>query len=125
MVGIATLASAQLCRADAGLEEYPKIPFGTRVMLVRDPTPKNAFAPRALPATVFGPSSSVPTGYWTYQTGLVKCRTSLQPQGLNAEELTWVKINMSNWDTPDAPMSLPEPALYDARSIVPLRRNHS
>ena len=52
--GVATLA-AQLCRADAGLEEYPKIPFGTRVMLVRDPTPRNAFAPRALPATIFGP----------------------------------------------------------------------
>ena len=60
--GVATLAAAQLCRQDAGLEEYPRIPFGTRAMLVRDPTPKNAFAPRALPATVFGPSASVPTG---------------------------------------------------------------
>ena len=118
---VATLAAAQLCRADAGLEEYPKIPFGTRVMLVKDPKPKNAFVPRAEPATVFGPSASVPTGYWTYQRGLVKCRTNLQTQGLNQEELTWVKINMSNWDTPDAPMPLPEPALYDARSIVPLR----
>ena len=28
---------------------------------------------------------------------------------------------MSSWDTPDAPLPLPEPALYDARSIVPLR----
>ena len=28
---------------------------------------------------------------------------------------------MGSWDTPDAPMLLPEPALYDARSIVPLR----
>ena len=42
--GLATLAAAQLCRADAGLEEYPKIPFGTRVMLVRDPTPRNALS---------------------------------------------------------------------------------
>ena len=118
---VATLAAAQLCRADAGLEEYPKIPFGSRVMLVKDPKPKNAFVPRAEPATVFGPSSSIPTGYWTYQRGWVKCRTNLQPQGLSQEELTWVKINMSNWDTPDAPTPLPEPALYDAGSIVPLR----
>ena len=100
---VATLAAAQLCRADAGLEEYPKIPFGTRVMLVKDPKPRNAFVPRAEPATVFGPSASVPTGYWTYQRGLVKCRTNLQTQGLKQEELTWVKINMSSWDTPDAP----------------------
>ena len=70
---------------------------------------------------MFGPSASVPTGYWTYQRGLVKCRTNLQPQGLNQEELTWVKINMRNWDTPDAPLPLPEPALYDARNIVPLK----
>ncbi|MDA8582710.1 hypothetical protein N9L68_00825 [bacterium] len=118
---VATLAAAQLCRADAGLEEYPNKPFGTRAMIVKDPKPKNAFVPRAEPATVFGPSSSIPTGYWTYQRGWVKCRTNLQPQGLSQEELTWVKINMSNWDTPDTPTPLPEPALYDSGSIVPLR----
>ena len=60
--GMATLAAAQLCRADAGLEEYPRIPFGTRVMVVQDPKPRNAFLPRAYPATVFGPSSSITNG---------------------------------------------------------------
>ena len=117
---VATLAAAQLCRADAGLEAYPKIPFGTKVMVVRDPKPKNAFVPRVEPATVFGPSASGPIGYWTYQRGLVKCRTNLQPQGLKRKEFTWVKIDMRNWDTPDAPLPLREPALYDATSIVPL-----
>ena len=43
--GMSILASAQLCRADAGLEEYPKIPFGTRVMVVKDPPRRNASMP--------------------------------------------------------------------------------
>ena len=76
--GVATLAAAQLCRADAGLEEYPRIPFGTRVMIVRNPTPANAFLPRAEPATVFGPSSSVPHGFWTYQKVSLNARPMLQ-----------------------------------------------
>ena len=33
--GVSVLAAAQLCRADAGLEEYPAILFGTRVMVVK------------------------------------------------------------------------------------------
>ena len=72
--GLATLAAAQLCMAYAGLEEYPRIPFGTRVMLVRDPAPRNAFLPRAESATCFGPSSSVSGGFWVYQRGLVKAK---------------------------------------------------
>ena len=63
--GMATLAAAQLCRVDAGLGEFPKIPFGTRVMVVKDPAPANAFANRAEPGTIFGPSSTVPGGMWT------------------------------------------------------------
>ena len=58
---------------------------------------------------------------WTYQHGLVKCRTNLAVQGLNEEELTWVKINMDNWDPPDCPLPLPEPHKYDAASLVPTR----
>lgn len=55
--GIGIFAAAQLCRADAGLGELPRIPFGTRAMLVVDPKPRNAFMPRVQQATVFGPSS--------------------------------------------------------------------
>ena len=51
--GVAALASAQLCRADAGLEEYPRIPFGTRVMVVTDPKPKNPSVLQSEPATLF------------------------------------------------------------------------
>jgi len=60
--GVATLAAAQLCRAEAGLGEHPQIPFGTRVMVVRDPKPRNAFVPRAEPATVLGSAQVYPMG---------------------------------------------------------------
>ena len=70
--GVACLAAAQLCRADAGLEEYPAIPFGTRVMVVRDPPPRSAFMPRAEPGIIFGPAEHVSGSSWTYQHGLVK-----------------------------------------------------
>ena len=110
---MATLAAAQLCRADAGLEAYPKIPFGTRVMIVKDPKPRNSWAPRAEPATVFGPSSSVSGGMWTFYRGAIKVRTNLAIQGMNEEDSSWVKIHMDSWDPPDGPLLLPEPELYD------------
>jgi len=119
--GLAVLAAAQLCRVDAGLGEYPAIPFGTRVMIVQNPTPRNKFVPRAEPGTVFGPSSSVSGGMWCYQKGIVKCRTNLAVQGMSPPDISWVKIEMSNWDPPDAPLPLPNPELYDAASLVPTR----
>ena len=118
--GMATLAAAQLQRADAGLEPYPRIPFGTRVMIVRDPVPRNAFVPRAEPGTIFAPSSSVPTGFWTYQKGHTRVRTHIQAQGCDREDLTWIKVNLANWDPPDGPQGLPDAAEYDAASLVPL-----
>ena len=75
--GVALLAVAQLCRADAGLEEYPSIAFGTRVMVVKTPAPHNAFMPRAEPATIFGPYDHVSGASWTYQHGQVKARTNI------------------------------------------------
>ena len=118
--GMATLAAAQLCRADAGLEEYPKIPFGTRVMIVRDPPHANAFMPRAEPATIFGPCEHVSGANWVYQHGRTKPRTNIQPQGMNEDDLNWIKVNMSNWDAPDAPLELPPSELYDATALVPV-----
>jgi len=87
--GMGVLASAQLCRADAGLGEYPAIPFGTRVMVVKDPPPVSAFMPRAEPGTIFGPCEFISGSCWTYQHGLVKARTNIQPAGLSDDDLTW------------------------------------
>ena len=117
--GMAALAAAQLSRADAGLVNYPRIAFGTRVMVVTDPAPRNCFAPRAEPATLFGPSSSVSDGFWIYQKGCTMVKTNLQPQGLMEEDISWVKVNLENWSSPDAPLPPPEPQLYDAALLTP------
>ena len=115
--GVTALAAAQLCRADAGLEEYPAVPFGTRVMVVKTPAPKNAFVPRAEPATLFGPCDHISGASWTYQHGQVKARTNLQPQGMSDQDLNWVKVNISGWDPPDAPLPVPTIQLYDASTL--------
>jgi len=78
--GMAAIASAQLCRADAGLEEYPRIPFGTRVMVVKDPKPRNAFVLQAEPATIFGPCENISGSSWCYQNSKITARTNFQPQ---------------------------------------------
>ena len=117
--GVAILAAAHLCRVDAGVGSYPTIPFGTHVSVVTEPAPADAFLPRAMPGTIFGPCCSVSGGYWTYQKGQIKCRTNLAVQGMTPEDINWVKINIDNWDPPDAPCPLPEPQLYDAGSLIP------
>jgi len=89
-------------------------------MVVKDPPPKSAFNLRAMPATIFGPCEAVSGASWTYQNGLVKARTNIQPQGLTDDDLNWVKVHMSEWDAPDAPLPLPEPELYDARAVAPV-----
>ena len=116
--GVAALAAAQLSRADAGLEEYPAIPFGTRVMVVKSPAPRNAFMPRAEPATMFGPCDHISGASWTYQHGQLKARTNMQPQGMSDDDLHWVKVNVSAWDPPDAPLPVPTAQLYDATTLV-------
>ena len=85
-----------------------------------EPPPKDKFLPRAEPATVFGPSSSVSRAFWVYQKGYTKARTNISPAGLDVEDLHWIKCNMSSWDPPDCPLSLPEPHLYDAASLTTL-----
>merc|ERR1712002_975622 len=65
--GVASLAAASYSRCAAGLCEWPALPFGTRVMQVQDPPERNAFLPRSLPATIFGPADKVSGGYLAYQ----------------------------------------------------------
>lgn len=116
--GVAVLAAAQLFRADAGLEPYPKLLLGIRVMVIRDPKSSSAFLPKAEPATIFGPASEMSQGYWAFQKNAIKCRAHFAEAGLNSEELVWVKTNIENWDPPNAPMPLPENHFYDAGSVV-------
>ena len=90
-------------------------------MLVVKPPPRNAWVPRAEPCTVFGPCDTVPDSYWVYQKGRIVARTDVQPEGMNEDDLVWVKINMSNWDYPDRPMALPDAADYDASQVYKVK----
>ena len=119
--GVGVLAAAQLERADAGLGSYPRIPFGTRGMMVISPPPRSAWALRAEPCTIFGICDDVPHAHWVYQRGWVRARTDLQPQGMSEEDLTWVKLHVSQWDPPDRPLDLPDEAEFDAGALPQLR----
>ena len=115
--GVACVTAAQYSRCAAGLYQWPKLGFGTRAMLVQDPKPRNAFVPRSQPCTVFGPSSRVPGGYVLYQDGKVRESVNLQPSNLEAEELTFVKAHLKDWDTPIAPSDPPQSEGWDPRVI--------
>ena len=67
--GVGILAAAQLERADLGVVCYPRIPFGTRGMLVTSPAPRSAWIPRAEPCTIFGSCDDISDAQWTYQKG--------------------------------------------------------
>ena len=112
--GVAVLASAHYSRCAAGFEQWPKLPFGTRAMIVQDPTSRNAFVPRSWPATVFGPSSKVPGGMIVFQGGKLKEVVNLQTTNLDAEELVYVQAQLKNEDEPFAPTQPPTCSNWDA-----------
>ena len=115
------LAAAQLERADLGVGRYPRLPFGTRGMLVTSPAPRSAWIPRAEPCTIFGSCDDISDAQWVYQKGWIKARTDLQPQGMSHDDLVWVQLNAKNWDAPDCPLDLPDVADYDAAAVPQLR----
>ena len=115
--GVGVLAAAQLERADCGVGSYPRIPFGTRGMLVTSPAPRSSWTPRAEPCTIFGACDNISGAQWIYQKGWIKARSDLQPQGLSQDDLVWVKFNVENWDPPDRPLELLAVADYDAAEV--------
>ena len=115
--GVGILAAAQLERADLGVGDYPKIPFGTRGMMVTSPAPRNAWVPRAEPCTIFGACDHIRGAQWVYQKGWIKPRADLQPEGLSQDDLVWVKLNVRSWDAPDCPMDLPDIIDFDAAAV--------
>ena len=94
-------------RADLGVGRYPRLPFGTRGMLVTSPAPRSAWVPRAEPCTIFGSCNDISDAQWVYQKGWINARTDLQPQGMAHDDLIWVQLNAKNWDAPDCPLDLP------------------
>ena len=116
--GMAVLAAAQLYRVDAGHGSNPRVPFATRVMVNVDPQPRNAFLPRSLPATIFGPCDNVPPGYWVYQNGRMAAKVNVQTAGLSEEELIVVKAMWDDLETPLAPLPPPDASLFDAAAVT-------
>ena len=116
--GVCILASAHLYRWEAGYASPPLVPFGTRVMVNIDPVPRDAFMPRSLPATVFGPSEGVPGGCWVYQAGRIVAKCNVKVQGLTEAELTVVRATWSEYEPPIAPLPAPDSHLYDATDVV-------
>ena len=47
-------------------------------MLVKDPPERNAFLPRSLPCTLFGPADEVSGGYYAYHYGVVRQATNVK-----------------------------------------------
>ena len=113
--GVGVLASAFYSRCAAGLEQWPALPFGTRAMIVQDPKSRNAFVPRSWPATVFGPSTSVPGGMIVYQNGRLREVVNLVASPLAPEELVYVKAKLADYDEPFAPTEPPTCRDWDAR----------
>ena len=98
--GVAAKTSAIYARCDVGLLSWPRIPFGTRVMCVRDPAYRDAFAARAHPSVVFGPSENVPGGYVCYADHRLKELTNVAVTSLDIHDLSWVKGNLDSWEEP-------------------------
>ena len=125
--GPAVLAAAHYSRCAAGLEKWPRLGFGTRAMVVLDPEPRDCFAPRSVPATIFGPSERVSGAYVVYQQGKLKDAVNVQATDLTPQELVYVKAQLQNWDCPEAPQKPPSSDLWDASKVdisVPGKQGH-
>ena len=113
--GVACLSAAWYSRCAAGLLEWPRLGFGTRVLSVTDPTPRNAFLPRALPATLFCPSHRVPGGYIVFQNGHLREIVNVQHADLEPEDILFVKAHMHEWQEPVRPCDPPARVSWDAK----------
>ena len=100
--GPAVLAAAHYSR-EVGLEKWPKLGFKTRAMVVLDPEPRDCFAPRSLPATIFGPSERVSGAYVVYQQGNLKDAMNVQDRfdvpGARVRESSTTKLGLPGGTT--------------------------
>ena len=107
--GPAILAAAHYSRCAEGLENWPRLGFGTRAMVVLDPEPRDSVAPRSLPTTVFGSSERVSGTYVMYQQGKLKDSVNVQATVLTPQELVYEKTQLQNWECLEAPQKLHPP----------------
>ena len=89
-------------------------PKGTRIMANIQPATRNAFMPRSLPGTCFGPCSNIPGAYLIYQGGRILPKVDIQVSGMINEDITAVWATFRDAEPPIAPVPPLGPALYDA-----------
>ena len=112
--GQAVRTAAYYSRCAAGLHPWPSIGFGTRVMIITDPPPRDAFNPRSLPASVFGPSEQVPGAYVCYIDGKLVDKINVKPINMEAHELEFVKAHLEEWTEPAGVLAPAEDSAWDA-----------
>ena len=86
-------------------------------MVVSGPEVRDAFMPRALPATCFGPADRVSGGYVVYRDGKLKVNFNVQTADLTAEEIVYVKGNMVEWAPPYVLQDPPADESWDAAKV--------
>merc|ERR1711888_55584 len=101
--GMSALCAASYSRCSAELEDWPELPFGVRAMLVKAPPDRNAFLPRSLPTTIFGPADEVSGGYYASHHGVIRQAVNVKWSPLKPEEIAYVKAHIENWGPPEAP----------------------
>ena len=107
-MGAAVLEAVRLSRCAAGLPPWPALPYGTRHMVAKDPSTRNAFAPRSLPASVLGASGRVPGGYAILHDGVLKEQANLQAPNPGPDDLVCTRANTRDLEYPLAPMPPPK-----------------
>ena len=112
--GPAVKTAAYYSRCAVGLYLWPRIGFGTRVMIVTDPTPRDSFCPRSQPASVFGPSEQVPGAYVCYINGKLVDKVNVMPVNLKPHELEFVKARLEDWAEPAGAQTPAESSAWDA-----------
>ena len=115
--GMAALAAGHQSRVAAGEAKQPRVQFGQRVMVNITPAPRNAFLPRAMPATMFGPCEHIPDGMWVHQGGKVVAKVNVHVAGLTKYELNVVRATWDDNETPVAFLPPPDNALFDATAV--------
>ena len=100
------LAAAHYSRCAVVCENWPRLGFGTRAMVVLDPEPRDIVEPRSLPTTVFGSSKKVSGTYVMNQQGKLKDTVNVQATVLTPQELVYEKTQLQNWECLEAPQKL-------------------
>ena len=79
-------------------------------MVARDPAPRGAWVPIAMPGTAFGSSDRVAGALCVYLGGRIRDVVNYKAPVLEPEELIFIKLRLGGYGPPVAPAPAPEAA---------------